>query len=413
MFIDGIGSCYGFFLNPECSSKFKLGSGRKLQPGSCIGISELGEDLGTQSRGLLMLPVGLVSGLHLLFGPFVSSLSTELDFRTVAMVGVSISSLAIFGASYANSYWFFLVTYGLLGGLGFSLVYLPAITIISDWFLQKRSLAVGVAFCGSGVGYFAACNFITAVVPHFSWKQTLIIIAIVYLHSLILVALFRSVETHQQILMLSKMRKHNRDVRRQIKSQREQEKRRQLAEAKAHKEMQKRQRNQEKLAAKQKRKNEAQQAKARDASIAASKSRSKNTGPVKGSIMDRIIEEKQRQRKTSVGSLDGMVITLANELISSDKPTADVKESIISAAAVSKITSAVLANIEKQKFLNIKSRVLSATSTQNNSFDAPSCSEVLAMRSNKAGIPTRENKIESISGKVPITEEGSLNYSIL
>lgn len=37
-------------------------------------------------------------------------------------------------------------------GLGFGLIYLPAIVSVGHYFLNKRSFAMGIAVCGSGLG---------------------------------------------------------------------------------------------------------------------------------------------------------------------------------------------------------------------------------------------------------------------
>lgn len=45
-------------------------------------------------------------------------------------------------------------TIGVLTGLGFGLIYLPAIVSVSIYFEKKRAFATGIAVCGSGLGTF-------------------------------------------------------------------------------------------------------------------------------------------------------------------------------------------------------------------------------------------------------------------
>ena len=40
----------------------------------------------------------------------------------------------------------------LVSGLGFGLIYLPAIVSVSMYFEKKRAFATGIAVCGSGLG---------------------------------------------------------------------------------------------------------------------------------------------------------------------------------------------------------------------------------------------------------------------
>ena len=46
------------------------------------------------------------------------------------------------------------LTVGVLTGLGFGLIYLPAIVSVSIYFEKKRAFATGIAVCGSGLGTF-------------------------------------------------------------------------------------------------------------------------------------------------------------------------------------------------------------------------------------------------------------------
>ena len=44
------------------------------------------------------------------------------------------------------------ITIGLLTGLGFGMMYLPAMDIVNHFFSRRLGLAMGVASCGSGLG---------------------------------------------------------------------------------------------------------------------------------------------------------------------------------------------------------------------------------------------------------------------
>lgn len=51
-----------------------------------------------------------------------------------------------------------MVTYGIIGGFGFGLIYLPAVVAVGYYFETKRSLATGIAVCGSGTVYLLLPN---------------------------------------------------------------------------------------------------------------------------------------------------------------------------------------------------------------------------------------------------------------
>ena len=45
-------------------------------------------------------------------------------------------------------------TFLCVSGIGFGLIYLPAVVCVGYYFESKRALATGIAVCGSGVGTF-------------------------------------------------------------------------------------------------------------------------------------------------------------------------------------------------------------------------------------------------------------------
>jgi hypothetical protein len=63
----------------------------------------------------------------------------------------------------------------LFSGVGLGLAYLPAIVAVSFYFEKRRSLATGLAVCGSGLGTFVFAPITQALLEHFSWKGTVLI----------------------------------------------------------------------------------------------------------------------------------------------------------------------------------------------------------------------------------------------
>lgn len=82
-------------------------------------------------------------------------------------------------------------TIGLGTGLGFGLIYLPAIVSVSTWFEAKRSLATGIAVCGSGFGTFIFAPLTDHLISNFGWRGALLIIGGIVLNCIIFGAMFR------------------------------------------------------------------------------------------------------------------------------------------------------------------------------------------------------------------------------
>ena len=52
----------------------------------------------------------------------------------------------------SQSYYQFLLSFGLLAGLSSSLLFTPNISAIGHWFQRRRALATGIAFTGGSIG---------------------------------------------------------------------------------------------------------------------------------------------------------------------------------------------------------------------------------------------------------------------
>jgi len=70
---------------------------------------------------------------------------------------------------------------------------LPAIVSVTCYFEKKRSLATGIAVCGSGLGTFVFAPLIEYLIVEYGWRGAILIIAGLVLNCTFLGALFRPV----------------------------------------------------------------------------------------------------------------------------------------------------------------------------------------------------------------------------
>ncbi|CAF1062959.1 unnamed protein product [Rotaria sordida] len=85
-------------------------------------------------------------------GPIATVLTNMYGCRVVAMAGTCIAAFGFFLSRLWANVWYYYITIGIIGGLGFALMYLPAIVSVGFYFEKKRTFAMGIAVCGSGVG---------------------------------------------------------------------------------------------------------------------------------------------------------------------------------------------------------------------------------------------------------------------
>lgn len=166
MVVDGIAYTFGIFLG-EFVEYFGEGKGKVAWVGS------------------------LLSGVYLSAGPIVSALANKFGCRTVCIAGSVVACIAFVLSTLSTSVDMLMITYGVLGGFGFGMIYLPAVVAVGYYFETKRSLATGIAVCGSGVGTFAFAPFATYLLEIFGWKNSLLIFAGLILNCAIFGAMMR------------------------------------------------------------------------------------------------------------------------------------------------------------------------------------------------------------------------------
>lgn len=136
----------------------------------------------------------LLSGMYLSVGPVVSALTNKYGCRAVCIAGSLISTVAFILSTFSPSINILMLTYGFMGGVGFGMIYLPAVVCVGYYFETKRSLATGIAVCGSGVGTFAFAPLATILLESYDWKGANLILAGFILNCIAMGALMRPLE---------------------------------------------------------------------------------------------------------------------------------------------------------------------------------------------------------------------------
>ncbi|XP_045769728.1 monocarboxylate transporter 4 isoform X4 [Maniola jurtina] len=165
--VDGIAYTFGIFL-PELVTYFGEGKGTVAWVGS------------------------LLSGVYLAAGPVVSALCNKYGCRAVCVAGSLIAAVAFVLSTFCKSVTMMMITYGLIGGMGFGMIYLPSVVAVGYYFETRRSLATGIAVCGSGVGTFSFAPLAAILLNEFgSWQNANLLLAGLILNCAVFGALMR------------------------------------------------------------------------------------------------------------------------------------------------------------------------------------------------------------------------------
>lgn len=110
----------------------------------------------TPFTGASQATIGLIGTLSVAFmqiaAPFASAGLKRYSPRLVLATGGVLFFSACILASFSAQLWQFLLTQGLLLGLGTCLVFTTAVTITPTWYSAHRGLAMGIVLAGTGVG---------------------------------------------------------------------------------------------------------------------------------------------------------------------------------------------------------------------------------------------------------------------
>ncbi|XP_001607269.2 monocarboxylate transporter 12-B isoform X3 [Nasonia vitripennis] len=147
-----------------------------------------------ESRSKVAWTGSLLSGVYLMAGPVVSALTNKYGCRVVCIVGSVIGAFAFVLSTFSSSVTMLMITYGVLGGIGFGLIYLPAVVCVGYYFETKRSLATGIAVCGSGFGTFIFAPLAGILLDNYAWKGAILILAGLIFNCAIFGALMRPLE---------------------------------------------------------------------------------------------------------------------------------------------------------------------------------------------------------------------------
>ena len=88
----------------------------------------------------------------MLIAPFVTILTRKLGTHLTMLAGLIFLTSGFISASFATRIWHLHICQGVLIGCGIGFLYIPSLPILSQWFVQRRSLANGISAAGSGVG---------------------------------------------------------------------------------------------------------------------------------------------------------------------------------------------------------------------------------------------------------------------
>ena len=94
--------------------------------------------------------------------------------RILLYVGVATVVAASIGAGFSKTPAQLIVTQGIIYGLGSGLVFAPNMSLVDEWFIERRSLAYGIYFASSSISAAIIPPIMRILLDRYSAKATLI-----------------------------------------------------------------------------------------------------------------------------------------------------------------------------------------------------------------------------------------------
>ena len=158
---------------------------------NCVGmfVTPVSEALGI-SRSAFSLTTTCVSIASMITSMFIGSLYKKFSIRKVMLVGSIVLPIAYGCLSIAPNIYAFYAISLVLGVCMCAVAQVGVSTLISNWFNEKRGLAIALAATGSGVGGIIMNPLIAALMTSVGWRKTYFILACMMALTLIPCALF-------------------------------------------------------------------------------------------------------------------------------------------------------------------------------------------------------------------------------
>ena len=134
-----------------------------------------------QSRSTISIAGSLQVALPSFVAPVAARLVVKKVARLVCLAGAVTASFGLLLASFASNLVGIFGGLSLLTGIGFGLMYIPAVVAVAENFTTRRSLAVGLSLCGAGAGQVAVAPLVSWLIETFGWRGALQALAVLTL----------------------------------------------------------------------------------------------------------------------------------------------------------------------------------------------------------------------------------------
>ncbi|KAJ7782377.1 MFS general substrate transporter [Mycena maculata] len=100
--------------------------------------------------------------------------------KPLMALGVVFCAAGLIGAAFATQPWQLVLTQGVIYALGGSFLYFPVMTYLFEWFSERKGLANGIIFSGTGVGGIVVPIIVEVLLRKYGHRITLVALAVAF-----------------------------------------------------------------------------------------------------------------------------------------------------------------------------------------------------------------------------------------
>ena len=133
------------------------------------------------SRSALSGPYVLFFIVAGVLGPAAGFSVARFGARRVMVLFNLMATFGLFGMSVVRELWQVYLFFGVMAGLGIAFAeFIPITTVINNWFIRRRSVALGLLFASGGLGGFVLPPLISLLIAGLGWRRAWVWLAVIH-----------------------------------------------------------------------------------------------------------------------------------------------------------------------------------------------------------------------------------------
>lgn len=134
-------------------------------------FNPMADEFGT-GRSATSLVFSITAGAYFLLGAVTGPAVDRIGPKPVLLVGAVAMGVGLALTSLVDRLWIGYLTYGAGVGIAAACGYVPMLAVVGGWFVRRRSMALGIAVAGIGVGTFGVAPLAAKMIDELGWRST-------------------------------------------------------------------------------------------------------------------------------------------------------------------------------------------------------------------------------------------------